>query len=660
MIDQYTIERINNAVQIYDIASDFITLRKAGANYKGLCPFHDDRTPSLMVSPAKNIWKCFACGEGGTPVHFVMKHEQLSFYEAMKYLAKKYGIEVKETELTDAQKQAKNDREALFILNSFAQKEFSATLFDTDEGRDLGLSYLRERRIREDMILKFQLGFARENKNLFSQAALKAGYKQAYLEKVGLSFVNESKVLTDRYRGRIMFPIHALSGKIVGFGGRILKKSERVAKYVNSPESEIYHKSNELYGIYFARNAIVKKDLCFLVEGYTDVIAMHQAGLENVVASGGTSLTHGQIRLIRRFTNNVSILYDGDSAGIKAALRGVDLLLEEGLNIKVVLLPNGEDPDSFSQKQSASDFQKYLEETATDFVRFKAGLLIREAQNDPRRKADIISEITETIALIPEEIVRLVYVKDCAKLLDIDERLLVQAIARSRQEQAVKKKRTGYTPPQEKPDDRPLSPTETEPELPPLLLSPFDEYERNILYYVIRYGEQTITDKVENISVNVIELIASDLQYDEIELSNPLYQKILDEGFRQFSAPDFVAEPYFRNHPDPDISRFAVDIATDRYIESKIYSRHTPSVDAEKAREKLNSMLLEQVPYVMFNYKDAILKRRMDDITRQIQQAQDDDDFEKQKALTLQLTQLWKNSKKAIAVQLRERIITKI
>jgi DNA primase len=662
MIDQQTIERINDAAQIYEIASDFITLRKAGVNYKGLCPFHDDRTPSLVVSPAKNIFKCFACGEGGTPVHFVMKHEQLSFVEAMKYIAKKYGIEVKEIEQTDEQKQAQNEREALFILNAFAQKHFTNTLFNTNDGHNIALAYLRERGVREDIIHKFQLGYSLDHHDAFSRAALKAGYKPAYLEKTGLSIVSDSHELIDRYRGRVIFPIHTLSGKIVGFGGRILKKMDRIAKYVNSPESEIYHKSNELYGIHFARTAIVKQDLCFLVEGYTDVIAMHQAGLENVVASGGTALTQGQIRLIRRFTNNVAVLYDGDFAGIKAALRGIDLLLEAGLNIKVVLLPDGEDPDSFSRKQSAADFQKYIHEAATDFVRFKAGLLIQEAQNDPRKKADIITEITDTIALIPEEIVRLVYVKDCAKLLDIDERLLVQAIAKSRQEQSVKKKKGSHTPPahSEKSDTHQPPQPETDPETALSPHSPLDEYERNILYYVIRHGEQTITDKVENVSVNVIELIASDLEYDEIKLANPLYRKILDEGFQQCKTQGFVAERYFRNHPDPVISRFAVDIATDRYTESKLYSKHKPSVDAEKAQEIRNNMLLEQVPYVMFNYKDAILKSRMDNITRQIQQAQVENDFEKQKELTLQLTQLWKNSKKAIAIQLRERIITKI
>ncbi|MDR0542002.1 MAG: DNA primase [Dysgonamonadaceae bacterium] len=664
MIDPVTIERIQSAAQIYDVVSDFITLRKRGVNYVGLCPFHEDKTPSFYVSPAKNICKCFACGEGGTPVHFVMKHEQLSYADALKYLAKKYGVEVQETEMTDEQKQAQSDRDAMFIMNGFAQKTFTDNLFDTEEGRNIGLSYFRERGLREDIVRKFQLGYALEARDSFTQTAIKAGYKKHYLEKTGLTVTGENDYLLDRFRGRVIFPVHTLSGKVVAFGGRILKKAERAAKYVNSPESEIYHKSNELYGIYFARSAMVKQDRCFLVEGYMDVIAMHQAGIENVVASSGTALTQGQIRLIQRFTTNVTVLYDGDAAGIKAAVRGIDLLLEAGLNIKIVLLPEGEDPDSFSGKQSASAFHQYIEENATDFVRFKAGLLIREAENDPVKKAHIITEITDTIARIPEEIVRLVYVKECSKWLDMDERVLVRTIAKKRQEQFLSKKQSPH-PDSEHPEETlpaPLpSPEEaSEGEMTPEFRSPFDEYERNIMYYVIRYGEQTLTDKTENLSVNVIELIASDLEYDEMEFYNPLYKKILIEGFEKFKTEGFVAEQYFRNHPDPDISRFAVDISTDRYIESKIYSKHRAGIDEKKIKEELNNMLLEQVPYVMFNYKDAILKHQMEEITRQIRQAQEEGDFEKQKELTRQLTQLWKDSKKEIAMQLRERIITKI
>jgi DNA primase len=672
MIDYSTIERIQSAAQIYDVVSDFITLRKRGVNYVGLCPFHEDKTPSFYVSPAKNICKCFACGEGGTPIHFIMKHEQLAYSDALKYLAKKYNIEVRETEMTDEQKQAHSDRDAMFILNGFAQKTFSDNLFITEEGQNIGLSYFRERGLREDVIRKFQLGYALEARDAFTQTALKAGYKQQYLEKTGLTFAGNNNYLSDRFRGRVIFPVHTLSGKVVAFGGRILKKAENTGKYVNSPESEIYHKSNELYGIYFARQATVKQDHCFLVEGYMDVIAMHQAGIENVVASSGTALTQGQIRLIHRFTSNVTVLYDGDAAGIKAAVRGIDLLLEAGLNIKIVLLPEGEDPDSFSRKHSASAFNEYIRENATDFVRFKAGLLIQEAGNDPVKKAHIITEIVDTIALIPEEIVRLVYVKECSKLLDMDERVLVRNIAKKRQEQLLQKRKTVYpnpdhpeetlqTPPPPSMDDLPDMSVEQKKESSFL----FDEYEKNILYYVIRYGEQYLADKDENtqetISINVIEFIASDLKYDNMEFHNPLYKRILEAGYTQFRTEGFIAELYFRNHPDPEISHFAVDISTDRYIESKIHSKYKKvETDEDKLKAEQNKMLLEQVPYVMCNYKDVILKHQMEEINRQIQLAQAEGNFEKQKELTIQLTQLWKDSKKEIALQLRERIITKI
>lgn len=440
MIDNLTIERIQNAAQIVDIVSDFVTLRKRGVNYIGLCPFHEDKTPSFSVSPSKNICKCFACGEGGTPVHFIMKHEQLSYVEALKYLAKKYGIEVQEKELTEEEKRQHSDRESMFILNSYAQKTFTTNLFEHVEGKNVGLSYFKERGFREDIIHKFQLGYSLEQKDAFSQQAINAGYQKIFLEKTGLSITGENDYIADRFRGRVMFPVHSLSGKVVAFGGRILKKDEKLAKYVNSPESEIYHKSNELYGVYFARQAMVKHDRCFLVEGYTDVISMHQAGIENVVASSGTALTHGQIRLIHRFTNNITVLYDGDAAGIKAALRGIDLLLEEGMNVKVVLLPDGEDPDSFARKQNASSLIDYIKSNETDFIQFKARLLMKDAGNDPIQRAALITDVVGSIAIIPEEIVRSVYVKECSQILTVDERMLVNEVAKKRRTLAEQKK----------------------------------------------------------------------------------------------------------------------------------------------------------------------------------------------------------------------------
>ena len=665
MIDYITVERIQSAAQIYDVVSDFMTLRKRGVNYVGLCPFHEDKTPSFYVSPAKNICKCFSCGEGGTPAHFVMKHEQLSYVDALKFLAKKYGIEVKETELTDEQKEAQGDRESMFILNGFAQKTFTHNLFETEEGRTIGLSYFRERGFREDIIKKFQLGYSLEERDAFTQKALKNGYKSTFLEKTGLSIARENNYRADRFRGRVMFPVHSLSGKVVAFGGRTLKKDDKTAKYVNSPESEIYHKSNELYGIYFARQAMVKQDRCFLVEGYTDVISMHQAGIENVVASSGTALTTGQIRLIHRLTNNITVLYDGDAAGIKAAIRGIDLLLEAGLNIKIVLLPEGEDPDSFSRKQSASSFNEYIAANETDFVRFKTALLIKDAGNDPVKNAQMITEIVDTVALIPEEIVRLVYVKECSKLLDMDERVLVRNIAKKRQEILLQKKKTLYPDP-ENPEEHlqthqrpPVGNLQSEMEsLTTKKSSTLEKHERAILYYIVRYGERvlyTYTDEEaeKEISVKVIEYIVQDLRDDELEFTNPLYKQILEEACSKCKDESFVVETYFTNHPDPQIAKLAVDLSTNKYIESKVHFRH-------KKKEEEEEKLVELIPYVILNYKDAILKRNMDEINLKIKEAEQANDFEQLKELVKQLSELWKESQKEIALHLRERIITKL
>jgi len=665
MIDHATIERIQSAAQIYDVVSDFITLRKRGVNYVGLCPFHEDKSPSFYISPAKNICKCFACGEGGTPIHFIMKLEQLSYTDALKYLAKKYSIDVKEVEMTDEQKQAHGDREAMFILNSFAQKTFSNNLFNLEEGQLIGLSYFRERGFQESIIKKFQLGYALEKRDSFTQTALKAGYKKQFLEKTGLTIVGNNDYLSDRFRGRVLFPVHTLSGKVVAFGGRILKKEEKTAKYVNSPESEIYHKSNELYGIYFARQAMVKHDRCFLVEGYTDVISMHQAGIENVVASSGTALTTGQIRLIHRFTNNVTVLYDGDAAGIKAALRGIDLLLEAGLNIKIVLLPEGEDPDSFSRKQSATSFNEYIKEQETDFVQFKARLLLQEAGDDPVKKANIITEIVDTIALIENEIIRLVYVKECSKLLNMDEQVLVRNIAKKRQEKQIQKKKPLY-PDTENPKDSvetPASPTTSEATESFIQgqisqTFPFEKYERHIMHYIIRYGEQILgheknEETGEIITLKIIDHIAYDLKSDDLEFTNPLYKRIMEEASKKIKEDSFVSENYFKNHPDPEISKFAVDISTDKYIESKVHSKYK-KIETEKEK------LLEIIPYVILTYKDAILKYRMEEINHKIKVAEKEGNLKELEQLIKQLTEIWQDSKREIALHLRERIITKI
>jgi len=675
MIDPYTIERIQSAAQIEQVVSDFITLRRQGANYVGLCPFHDDKTPSFSVSPAKNICKCFSCGEGGTPVHFIMKHEQLSYVDALKYLAKKYGIEVKETELTEEEKQIRGDRESMFILNAYAQKTFTGYLFEHPEGKSVGLSYFHERGFRDDIIKKFQLGYSLEERDAFTRQALKAGYNPIYLEKTGLAIRNDTLPPVDRFRGRVMFPVHTLSGKIVAFGGRILK-NEKTAKYINSPESEIYRKGNELYGIYFARQAIVKNDRCFLVEGYTDVISMHQAGIENVVASSGTALTQGQIRLIHRLTNHVTVLYDGDAAGIKAALRGIDLLLEAGLNIKVVLLPEGEDPDSFARKQNASSFHDFIRDNENDFVRFKAGLLLEEAGNDPIKKARTITEIVNTIAIIPEEIVRLVYIKECSRLTGVDEGTLVRAIAKKRQELLVAKKKTLYPDPEANrspespsPDAVPIS-QETPKEEDPFddeKTVALDKHEKNILYYVIRYGEVDMANaKHESENTNrrkkdespkenpvyVIEYIVEELECEGLKFSHPTYQKILEEAYQKYKEEGFRSEIYFRNHIDPQISELAAELSTDRFIESKIHSKY-------KTIPKEEEKLIDLVPYVVINYKNRLLQNRMDEINVQMREAERAGDPEQIDRLLKSWSDLTKK-KQQIALYLRERIVTKI
>ncbi len=670
MIDNLTIERIQNAAQIVDVVSDFVTLRKRGVNYIGLCPFHEDKTPSFSVSPSKNICKCFACGEGGTPVHFIMKHEQMSYAEALKYLAKKYGIEVQEKELTEEQKRQHSDRESMFILNSYAQKTFTTNLFEHIEGKSVGLSYFRERGFREDIIQKFQLGYALEQKDVFSRQALNAGYLKIFLEKTGLSVIGENDYIADRFRGRVLFPVHSLSGKVVAFGGRILKKDEKLAKYINSPESEIYHKSDELYGVHFARQAMVKHDRCFLVEGYTDVISMHQAGIENVVASSGTALTHGQIRLIHRFTNNITVLYDGDAAGIKAALRGIDLLLEEGMNVKVVLLPDGEDPDSFARKQNASSLIDYIKSQETDFIQFKARLLLKEAGNDPIQRAGLITDVVGSISIIPEEIVRSVYIKECSHILDVDERVLLNEIAKKRRLLAEQKK---VNPVQTAPADYsgnnamanvpfPVPEEATPPFATTIhpsekVVYPFDKYELSILHFVVRYGEQVLyiyedEETKEQTPVKVAEYIADDLRNDDLDFQNPLYKQILDEALTKSDDPLFKAETYFLSHPNPEISTIAVNLASDKYPLSKYHGKF------QKIEEE-SSRLTEILPYVVLTLKDATLRKQMLEVTasiKEIQEGRKSGNIDDQIKLLSDL----REKQKIIAKHLGERIILKI
>ena len=684
MIDKATIDRIHDAAQIVDVVSDFVTLRKRGVNYIGLCPFHDDRTPSFSVSPSKNICKCFACGEGGTATHFIMKHEQLSYYEALKYLAKKYNIEVRERKLTDEEKVLESERESMFIINEYARTYFKNILHTNPEGKSIGLSYFKERGFRDDIIKKFELGYALEQRNAFLTEATRLGYKQDLLIKTGLvAGGDNNSSLYDRFRGRVIFPVHTLSGKVVAFGGRILRKSDRTAKYVNSPESEIYSKSRELYGIYFAKRAIVKEDRCFMVEGYTDVLSMHQAGIENVVSSSGTALTAGQIRLIRRFSQNMTVLYDGDDAGISAALRGIDLLLEEGLNVKVVLLPKGEDPDSFARKQNAESFNKFIEENEVDFIRFKAQLLLNETKDDPIKRAGLISNIVESIALIPDGIKRSVYIKDSANLLKISEKLLIQEINKIRLRKYDRRKRPAQrrvTKQSDRATQQPTTSTETSTsqEQPNTAVTRrktrIENFERQIIRYIVRYGMTMIFQRYEEqikegqskpVDVlveegsTVIEFIHFDLERDNIKITNKLYAKIFEEAYELSANKDFQPSRYFISHADEEINKLATEMLSDRYQLSKIhakaldedYSDRKSTLDEEGSLEIL-------IPRVTTELKNAYVMQQISLVMKDIKKAQERDDFE----TTLELLEKMKSLeeiKKILAKMLGEQVIIK-
>lgn len=664
MIDQATVDRIIDAANILDVVSDFVTLRKRGVNYIGLCPFHDEKTPSFSVSLSKGICKCFSCGKGGSAVHFIMEHEQLSYYEALKYLAKKYNIEIKEREFTDEEKQMQSDRESMLIVNSFAQEYFTNILFEHAEGRSVGLAYFHERGFRDDIIKKFSLGYSLEQRDALFKEAEKRGYKKDYLLKTGLCLEGQNGYVSDRFRGRVIFPVFSLSGKVLAFGGRILKKDDKMAKYVNSPESEVYHKSNELYGIYHAKQSIVKNDCCFLVEGYTDVLSMHQSGIENVVASSGTSLTPGQIRLIHRFTNNIIVLYDGDAAGIKASLRGIDLILKEGMNIKVVLLPDGDDPDSFSRKQSAASFTEYIKSHEVDFIRFKTNLLLESAGEDPIKRAALITDIVQSISIIPDAIVRSVYTKECSRLLDVNEEILLREVNKKKFDQITKEN----TPSKDniaaeaevtkKSDDNTEQDISSEnaPDLPRRrAASPLDTFERSLVRYMIRYGHRIIfscpdEETGQTFDWAVLPYIMADLQQDEIEFQHPLYSQMAREAVDKYESEGEHLERYFLSHPDPEISKTAVDMVSEKYQLSKIHTKFQ-KVETEEER------LAELVPRALFELKNAIVCMNIKKLRDEIKKAGKEKDTARITELMSEITAL-NGVKAALAKQLGERIIS--
>ncbi len=624
MIDQFTIQRIQDAADITEVVSEFVTLRRRGVNMLGLCPFHNEKTPSFTVSPAKGIFKCFGCGKGGNAVNFIMEHESLSYPEALKWLAKKYNIEVVEKEETEEEKQLKDDRESMMIVSAFAGKYFVRNLWEENEGRAVGLSYFRERGFHDDTLKKFEVGYAPDDKAPFTEAAQKQGYRMEFLEKTGLTIRRDDWV-RDRFAGRVIFPVHNLAGRVIAFGGRILKSDPKAAKYLNSPESEIYHKSRELYGIFQAKREMARAEKCYLVEGYTDVLSLHQAGIENVVASSGTALTSDQIRLIKRFTNNITIIFDGDEAGIKASLRGIDLVLEEGMNVKVLLLPDGEDPDSFAKKKGAQGFSEYVSEKETDFIRFKTSLLMKDAERDPIARARLITDIIRSVAVIPDSIIRSVYVKECSRLLNVDEDVLYLEIRKQkyRQNEEFRKKQTqaqrhpAFAPPVATPQfiSEKGHPSE-------LMIE-----ELEFLRFLLKYQDTVIFKKEgenpnETFYIKVGEYMIEELENEEQVSENPLFRKIFYEIKENLGNEQFNPEKYFLFHKDTEVSQLATDLFSEKFIESRRWSKAGAFIEKE---EEIIDYL---VPRIVNEYKLRIVKNLLREIEKNIDRAAEENNFD--------------------------------
>lgn len=590
MIDRATIDRIMDAADIVDVVSEFVSLRKVGANYKGLCPFHDDTTPSFYVSPSRGICHCFSCGKTTNAVGFVMEREQMTYPEALRWLANKYHIEIRERELSDEEKREQNDRESMFIVNEWAAGYFQDVLLNDVDGRAVGMQYFRSRGFRDDIIQKFRLGFALPSRTALSDMALLKGYKEEYLVKTGLCYRRDGGGLVDRYAGRVIFPWVNVGGKVCAFGGRLLDSRTKGVqqKYVNSPDSDIYHKERELYGIYQAKRAIAKEDLVYMVEGYTDVISMHQCGIENVVANSGTALSVHQIRILRRFTANIVLLYDGDAAGIHAAMRGTDMLLAEGMNVRVLLLPDGEDPDSFARNHSASGFREYIEEHQTDFIEFKTNIMLRGV-TDPIKRSEAINSIVKSVSVINDQIVRATYIKDCAHRLGINEATLISTMnkfIRSGKEEKRKETAREEARAADKPQD-PLRPA-----TPDMQAS---KVEYMLIQAVVRHGDMTIYRNVETedggtTDLNVAQYISYDLGADGLSFRSEVYNRILAEAVERSADKDFKAEAYFTRHPDISISTIAAEMAADRFQLSKSMQVNE---DEDSLRNRVVHMVLD-------------------------------------------------------------------
>ncbi len=683
-----------DAANIVDVVSEYVTLRRAGASYKGLCPFHDDKTPSFYVNPARGICKCFACGKGGNAVHFIMEQEQLNYVEALRLLAKKYGIEIKEHQQTDEERRSQSERESMLAVNEWASHYFHQTLLETEDGRAIGQAYFRSRGFRDDIIQRFRLGYSPDTWNAMSKTAVQKAYNPDYLVKIGLSIRRNDGTLIDKYRGRVIFPWFAVNGEVVAFGGRKLDARTKGVeqKYINSPESDIFHKSNELYGIFQAKKQMVKEDLVYMVEGYTDVISMHQCGIENVVANSGTALNPAQIRLLHRFTSNITLIYDSDEAGIHAALRGTDMLLAEGMNVKVLLLPEGDDPDSFARNHNATEFQQYVKSHQTDAILFKVSLLLKEAGNDPRKRSELATSILQSICVIPDPIVRSSYLHECSEQMKMDEQMLLrqcnkmrsnwvaaQKTEREREQQRQKRLNqqeaptsssektesqesradgqenstlmiyTSLTPSSERPGEVPLT-LPLEQQKVPVEVSRFTALERLIMTLIVRYGEQTIEGLDQNgkkQSITVVEYVAQELSVDGLTFHSLLYAQMLTEACGYIRQPGFQCSRYFVTNPDINISREASDLLSDRYQLSQGQQMPTE-----------REMLPAYIVHLMLDYKYQVVHEELEKVTKQLADPTLAADSDKMREVLQQHVQLTGVLRK-LGERLGERVVMK-
>ena len=622
MIDRATVERIKDAANIVEVVSEFVTLRRSGANYKGLCPFHNEKTPSFYVSPARGTCHCFGCGKGGNPISFIMEHEQMTYPEALRWLAQKYHIEIHEREQTDEEKREQSERESMFIVNEWVADYFNNLLHDDPDGIALGMQYFRSRGFRDDIIKKFRLGYDLNDRHALANTARSKGYNEDFLLKTGICYRNDRGELIDRYAGRVMFPWIGVSGKVVGFGGRLLDARTKGVnqKYVNSPDSEIYHKDRELYGIYQAKKAIAKDDRVYMVEGYTDVISMHQCGIENVVANSGTALSLHQIHMLHRFTSNITLLYDGDAAGIHAALRGTDMLLSEGMNLKVLLLPDGDDPDSFARKHTAADFKQYIEEHQTDFMEFKTDLLLKGVR-DPLKRSEAINSIVKSISLVQNQILRDTYLHDCAVRMGMNEATLINTMNKFiREGREAKTQPTVGSDPPSAIQVAPPTVTVASP------LQQASKVEMMLTAMVVRHGHEVIYDNVEDadgnlISLNVAQYLDYNLNVDGLKLSNPIFARILQEAVQHSLDADFNAERFFIHHEDINISKVATDLSTDRYQLSQHTQNEAQPLNEQKkqlrAAEHIEN-IRKQLEHLLNDFRMDYLEHHLKELQKQI------------------------------------------